>query len=105
MADPRGAPRHAPFPTDQIFLHFMPLFRKIWQVCMFGLPRVGAPYYGGILDPPLQWRIQDLRGGGRYCTNRLFDKNFVLVLDRALYVSIIIFLEEFVRTEKPSYSF
>ena len=66
----------------------------------------------GLVPPPTgeSWirpcsgvfRIYGGGGGGVAPTDYLTKilSNFVLVLDRALYVSIIIFLEEFVKTEK-----
>ena len=40
------------------FSQFHAVFRKIWQNHMLDPPRtVGAPSYGGILDPPLHGLI------------------------------------------------
>ena len=33
-------------PKDQCFLNFIPIFAKIWQICMF------APLPGGLASPP-----------------------------------------------------
>ena len=99
--------RRATSTTDQNFLNFMQFLGKSGKfVCLrppelapcSGVSRIYGGWGGGG-----GWK----GGGGGAPTDYLTKilSNFVLGLDQALYVSIIIFLEEFVKTDKPSYYF